>query len=493
MIDNSYYELSSFHDLLTQYNQQGAAIDVNLKDLYLWLRNPMQHRKNLIKLSKYYYSKEGIVTDIYDLFKTLPVLNYSINMNSEATAYKKNKPNIETFIKQINVKRLARDTIFTQISEGVCVWYNRNNKYIQFLEPDQIKIDYMVNGRWQVLYDLEYLSTYKMNSGLEDQINGAPEEVTLRTYLDFKSGKIDRFIPLDINKTQVFKIRGTRNEPYGIPYCIPAVPSILHRDLLEKTEKALADRVTNQIIIQKVGTMPSQDGKTQLPVSKDATQGYHDNLKNLVQKKHDHHSPDSSSTAPLTIPSFINIEELKVNMNTFPKDVWERIERDIYKKLGYSMSLNMGGANGQSFGSSSINVEKIYSIIFYMLEDIEEALTFYMEQIVTNQSIRPSIRFGRSTILDKETGFKQAEALYLKGRGSLKNYVEAAGYDFEHWLAQVTYENEVLKLDELPVHATSFTQSGNNPSGRSTENKPTEATDKNNNSNANDSPFPSNT
>ena len=88
------------------------------------------------------------------------------------------------------------------------------------------------------------------------------------------------------------------------------------------------------------------------------------------------------------------------------------------------MSLNMGGANGQSFGSSSINVEKIYSIIFYMLEDIEEALNYYMENIVTNASLNPSIRFSRSTILDKETGFKQAEALYLKGRGSLKDYVE---------------------------------------------------------------------
>lgn len=491
LIDKSFYELASFHDFISQYSQQGAIVDVNLKDLYLWLRNPMKHRKNLIKLSKYYYNKEGIVTDIYDLFKTLPVLNFSLNINNEATAFKKNKNTIDTFIKKINVRKLARDTIFTQISEGVCVWYNRNNKYIQFLDPDQICIEYMVNGRWQVKYDLESFKNYTMENGLKQQIDSAPDEITLRKYLDYRSNKGERFIPLDINKTQVFKLRGSRNEPYSLPYCIPAVASILHRDLLEKTEKALADRVTNQIIIQKIGTIPSQDGKTQLPVSPDAQRGYHDNLKNLVQKKHDNHSPDSSSTAPLTIPSFINIEELKVNMNTFPKEVWERIERDIYKKLGYSMSLNMGGANGQSFGSSSINVEKIYSIIFYMLEDIEEALNYYMENIVTNASLNPTIRFSRSTILDKETGFKQAEALYLKGRGSLKDYVEAAGKDFDHWLAQVKYENEVLDLDSLPVHSTSFTQSNKDP-GREKENKRTDSTDQNNSNNANDAPFPSN-
>ena len=197
----------------------------------------MKHRKNLIKLSKYYYNKEGIVTDIYDLFKTLPVLNYSVNLNNDATAYKKNKNVVDSFIKKINARKLARDTIFTQISEGVCVWYNRNNKYIQFLEPDQICIDYMVNGRWQVKYDLESFKGFTMENGLRQQIDSAPDEVTLRKYLDYKSSKGERFIPLDINKTQVFKLRGSRNEPYSLPYCIPAVASILHRDLLEKLRK----------------------------------------------------------------------------------------------------------------------------------------------------------------------------------------------------------------------------------------------------------------
>lgn len=68
----------------------------------------MKHRKQLIKLSKYYYNKEGIVTDIYDLFKTLPILNFSVNLNNEAIGYKKNKNTVDKFIKTINVKKLAR-------------------------------------------------------------------------------------------------------------------------------------------------------------------------------------------------------------------------------------------------------------------------------------------------------------------------------------------------------------------------------------------------
>src|SRR5690606_25613746 len=106
------------------------------------------------KLSKYFYNKDGIVTDIYDLFKVLPILNYSIAWNEiDKDGYKKNKKTIDTFVKRINVKQLARDTIFSVIEEGTCVWYNRKNKYIQFLDLNDICIKYMKNGKWQVLFD----------------------------------------------------------------------------------------------------------------------------------------------------------------------------------------------------------------------------------------------------------------------------------------------------------------------------------------------------
>lgn len=409
----------------------------------------------------------------------------------EHRSFPRVKKNVDKFIKNIKIKKLARDTIFTVVQEGTCVWYNRGNKYIQFLDSDQYEIQYMVNGKWQVLYNLQYLDQFKTGSGLEEQISAAPDEVTLAAYNAYKKDSSKQYIPLDINKTQVFKFRGARNEPYSFPYCIPALSSIIHRDLLEKTEKSLADRIINQIIIQKIGTMPSQDGKSQLPVPKDAVEQYHDNLKNLHQKR-GRNSDDITTTATLTVPSFVSIEELKINMNTFNKDVWERIDRDIYKKLGFSMSLNMGGGNGQSFGSSTINVEKIFSIIFFLLEDIEEAINEYLESI-TGNNITAKIWLGRQTILDKDTAFKQAESLYLKGKGSLKDWVESSGRSFDHWLQQVIYENEVLKLDErLKVHQTSFTSTGDdNQGGRPESKSGNENTDKSKGNGGNDTPSPS--
>lgn len=493
LIDSSFYELSSFYDVVSQFSYGAGLIDVKIKDLLNMLRCPDKYRDSLIKLSKYFYNKDGIVTDIYDLFKVLPILNYSIAWNEiDKDGYKKNKKTIDTFVKRINVKQLARDTIFSVIEEGTCVWYNRKNKYIQFLDLNDICIKYMKNGKWQVLFDMKSLEKYKLGTGLEDQIKSAPDEITISTYNKYKKDPSKyRFIELDINKTQVFKLRGSRNEPFGLPYAIPALASIIHRDLLERTEKALADRIINQIIIQKIGTIPHSDGKSQLPVSKDATQGYHDNLKNLLQCRYDPGSDENASSAPLTVPSFIDIEELKINMNTFPKEIWERIDRDIYKKLGYSAALNSGGGNGQSFGSSTINVEKIFSIIFYLIEQIETALNEYFENIVTNSAFEPRIRFSRNTILDKELQFKMAESLFTKARGSYKHLAEAAGYDFDHWLAQVEYEANTLRIDErIPVHSTSYTVSGGESGRPSNPSSGNENTDKSRGNNGNATPSP---
>lgn len=483
-------------DTISAYASGAGLQDVDLKKLYHWLRNPQKNRRHLISLSRYYYSKEGIVTDCYDMFNTLAVLNYSIRWeNMHMRSFSKYKKTVDTFMKNIKIKRLIRDTLFSVIQDGTCVWYNRGNKYIQFLSDEEILIDSMSmnTGKWIVKYDLSYFDQFSTVAEKQAMIKAAPEEITMSDYNAYRKDKNKRYIPLDVKKTQVFKLRGDRNTPYGMPYCVPALSSIIHRDLLEKTEKALADRVINQVIVQKIGTMPSPDGKVGLPVPKDVVNGYHNNLKKILQKKYDAKSSENSSIAPLTVPSFVEIEELKINMTTFPKEIWDRVDRNIYQKLGYSSSINMGGGNGQSFGSSSINIEKIYSTLFYIISDVEDAINEYLEYLVPSGNFNPQIWISRETLLDKKTGFEQAKSLYLEGRGSLKYFVEAAGYNFDHYLAQVRYENEVLRLDEtLPVHQTSYTQSGDGQAGapENTDSK-NENTDKSRGNNSNATPSPS--
>ncbi|MCI1763646.1 hypothetical protein [Heyndrickxia oleronia] len=473
----------------------------NINDLFKYLNNPITFRKELIKLSNYFYNKNGIVTDCYDTFKSLPILNYSImweNMHQKTFASK--KKSVDKFIEDIKVKKLSRDTIFQTMNEGICVWYNRDNKFIQFLEPDQYICEFMVNGKWQVFYDLNYIYTYKSNwttPELLEFIRAMPDEVTLDKYVKYnndRNNKNLRYVPLDIKRTQVFKFRGGRNDPYAPPYCIPALASIIHKDLLERTESAVADRVLNQIITQSVGSIPDAQGKGTMPAPPELVDHYHENLKGLLQGKNTTNENNGSTVAPLTIPDFVKIDALKVNMtdSIFPKETYDRIDRDIFNKLGYSQSLSAGGGVHQTYGSATINAEKVSAFIFNIVEQIEDALNEYIGYIVSNSQFNPKIRFGRVTYLNQDKEFERAEALYLKGRGSLKDYVEASGRDFDHWYSQVRYENEVLKLDEiLPVHNTSFTSSGDSSGGRPQSDGKNDNTDKSNTSGGNNNPSPS--
>ena len=60
----------------------------------------------------------------------------------------------------------------------------------------------------------------------------------------------------------------------------------------------------------------------------------------------------------------------------------------------------------------------------------------------------------------------QTERFYLQPHLNPHTRSESAGYDWENYLSQCRYENEVLKLDEvLPVHKTSFTSSDNDGAG----------------------------
>lgn len=475
-------ELCSFGDYVKSSYSSGASVsDVKLTDLYNWLRNPQKYLQQLVTLSKYYYAKDGIITDVYDMFKTLPILNSSVMWeNMQMKKFAQYKKQADIFLKNINPKKLARDTIFSVIEDGFCVWYNRQNKYIQFLDYDSVKINTMVNGKWQVKFDLAVFDRVKNNVALlEEIIESAPEEVTLADYNAYKKDRNKRYKPLDVNRTQVFKLRGDRNTPTGIPYAVGAFSSIIHKDLLEKTEKVLADRIINQILIQKVGYIGGKDGK---PPTKEQIQNYHSALKQLLQSKDSSTNSDQVGTAPLTVPEWVTIEELAIKMNVFEKEVYERIDRNIYQKLGYSPALSIGGGEGASFGAGTINTEKIFSIIHFLLEDIEDAITDYLNQIVPSNNFNPSIRFSRSTLIDKEIQVKHNKELYLEGRGSLRFWVESVGHNFDHWLSQVKYENEVLKLDEvLVVHPTSYTKSAeDDPGGRPTDPKTKDGNGSNN-------------
>ena len=137
-------ELNSISDYISRTTN--SVTEVKLSDLNNWLRNPQKHLDKLIALSRYFYAKDGLCTDIIDIFKTLPILNHSVGwQNMQMKKFNEYKKRVDTFLTAIKPKSLARDTIFSVGQDGGCVWYLKNNKYIMFLEHDQVKIDTMIS------------------------------------------------------------------------------------------------------------------------------------------------------------------------------------------------------------------------------------------------------------------------------------------------------------------------------------------------------------
>lgn len=498
------YELAAAQSYtLVHPNFSSVVNDVSVEDLTNYLRNPVRFHKQIRQLSRYYYVKNGIVSQVYDIYKNLPTLNYTVMYNNrDFKKFPTYEKSVNTFLDNINVKELSRDIIFQLVSEGTCVLYKRSDSYIQILDLDYLRFNKQINGEFQPQFDLMYLNLYNplnnptyTNYDLYAWIEDLPDEITVAKYNEYRKDSTKRFIPLNMDNVVVLKIKSQRNQALGLPLCIPAIQHILHLELLERSESAQAQRVIQQIIVQSVDSA-GKDGK---PPSKEKIGFYHANLNQLLQKTD---GTSDSGTAALTLPAWVKINPLEVNIVNFTKDVYERVINQILLAMGVSSSVISGNGQSSNFSSSSINLEKIMKDIFAMLDQIENGLNKYLNQIVSTKNVTPKIKFTRDTIMDKKTSAEMAKNLYLQGRGSLKSWVIACGYDFDAYINQVQYENKVLDLDNLekfPVHPTSFTlrdtaqgqdglnKDGNPNSGGAPTNDNTNQSDGNAKATANDS------
>lgn len=504
------YELNARNDFVLVHSNSLSTPTFSVNEINNWLRNPIVFHNQLRKVSKYYYNKNGIIKEVYNLYRDLPTLNYTVMYNNrnlkKIETYEKN---VNAFLNNIDVKQLVKDTLFSLPMNGTVVWYKRNNSYIQLLDLEYLRFSKQINGEFVPEFDMQWLDRLSplsnvqyTNTDLYLFIESLPDEITIEAYKNYKKDSTKRFVQLNPDNVCVFKINAERNQALGLPLSIPAIPHILHLELLERSEESLAQRVIQQIILQKVSSPDGKNGGTR-PPSKQQIDYYHNNLKGLLQKTGD---TTSGGSAPLTVPDWVDIKPLEVNITTFPKEIYERIINEILLAMGCSSSLINGAGQNANFSSASVNVEKVYRNIYSIIDQVEKGLNKFLNQIVSTKNVTPSIKFNRDTFLNKKDQFDMAKALYLEARGSLKALLESAGFDFQAYIDQCEYENKVLDLDNLdkfPIHPTSYTIRGvddggttdanGNPTGRpaKTGTDMTDSTAKSKANNANSNPSPS--
>lgn len=498
--NDSLHELASLTDFITQYGNTATLNDISLTTLYGFLKNPYRNIKEIRKASKYLANKHGIIKDVLRTMKTLPTLNYHLAWSTfeNPNQIKKYEQKVFDFLEEkINVKRVVRDGLYETGEVGTIVTCLRNNSYVQFLELDDLRINKQKNGKWVVEFDLQSVMTklpvqYNTYDVLA-VIESLPDEVTMAAYQAYKNKGIDyRFV--ELSNCDVISIDNNRNFPWGLPLTMGAWSSLFQKEIISRVERSMADRLIKQILILYAGSINGSK-ENYKPTPEPTMKHYFTQLSNLLQKKDQANgtnsaTADTSGTGLIALPDFFNIKSLEIDNTMFTKDLYEKINSDIFMNLGVSEALIYGA--GANYSSSQVNNEKLFRYIFSILEQFETIINGYIKSMLpANLSCR--FYFDRTTMLDKDTFIDQAKEFYMQ-TGLFSVWAEALlGVPYQYALGVAEYEQKVLNVQEIikpPLNA--HTTTSKNDRGRPSDKKSgNSSTNKNRTNGGNNSPAPS--
>ncbi|MGD6876783.1 hypothetical protein [Bacillus infantis] len=490
---SEWIEVAGMTDYITQYGSGSSLNDIKLTDLYRYLQNPYSHIKEIQRSSKYLTNKNGVVKEVLRTFKSLPTLDYVLSWSTvdDEKKLKKYERKVHDFLKEIEIKSFVRDGFYEVGEMGTVVTCLRNKKYVQFLELEDLRINRQRNGKWVVEYDLKSLENIKQLSDKLAIIESLPDEVTIAKYNLFKSkGEDYRYI--ELSNCDVIPADSHRNYPYGLPITIGGWASILQKEIINRVERSVADRLIKQVLILSAGTLDKAGEK---PVPKEVISAYFKEVSALMQKKEgmNQRTNESSGTGTIALPHFLKLEALKVDTEMFKKELYSKIENDIFMNIGISPALIYGGGESGNFSAATLNSQKFFRYIFTLLEKFEILINRYIKQILPN-TVSCEFVFSKTTMLDRDKHIDQLKDLYMQ-TGAAKFWLEAVtGLPYENVISQIEYEKKVLKTDKiLSPPANAYTQSGKDKNnGRPTDdNSNNENTIKSKSSGGNFSPSPS--
>lgn len=495
--DNSHdwLELANMTDFITQYGSGASLTDIKLADLYRYLQNPYSHIKDIQKASKYLTNKHGIIKDVLRMVKSLPTLNYHLHWSSYDDIKKINKygQKIQQFLDDIDVQQFVRDGLYEVGQMGTIVLCLRSKKYVQFLDLDDVRVNRQRNGKWVVEYDLNVINGFKTTQDKLAVIESLPEEITIAKYNLFKNKGGDyRYV--ELKDCDLINIDGVRNFPFGLPLTIGSWSAILQKEIINRVERSIADRMIKQVLVLYASTLDKEGTK---PVPKELIQAYFKEVSKLMQKKEQNGSARSTSetsgTGVIALPHFFNLKTLEIDTQMFKKEIYDKIDNEIFANLGISSALVYGGGN-TNYSAAQMNSEKLFRYIFTILERFERIINNYISKFLP-KDLKCKLVFDRSTISNRDKMIDKYKEFYMQ-TGIIQPWAESLlGVDYQYAVNQAEYEKKVLKLHEVIYPAqNAFTSSGkdNNSAGRPENTDPNnENTNKSKSNGGNASPSPS--
>lgn len=418
---STWKELSNFSGTFAGLGNQGSA-NIREDDLLKYLQNPQAHLKQIRNASVYLSNKHGVLKDVNRMIKTLPTLKYSLNWNvDDSKKIKEHEKTVNKFLQDIDVVKFIRDGLYEVAVLGTVVPLLISKKYIHFLELDETHINTKRNGKWVVHYDLKYIDSYKTTSEKLNKLQQLPNEVSLAGYNAYKKNKSDEFRYIELKNCEVVSNDSFRNNPHGLPYTIGAWVPLLHKERIDKVEDSMSDRLLTQILTLKAGHF-DKEGKQ--PVTDDVVAPYFQGISQMLKTKENtarKQNSGANGSGLIQLPFFLELDSLDIDATLFEKDLYDKVENDIFMNLSVSKALIYG--EGGNYSSAQVNSEKFFNNIFSLVEQFESVVNSFIKTVLP-KDIGCNIKFNKSTVLDKQTEISNKHELYMQ-TGVISPYLEA--------------------------------------------------------------------
>ncbi len=449
----SWKELSSNLSNFMLSRQSSGSNAITISEVQKYLENPTDNLKEIRQASIYLVNKHGILRDTVRMVKSLPTLKYRLNWTlPESGNIGEYEQEANQLLESINVVDVVRDGLLEVAETGTVVMCLRSKKYVQFLNLEDLKIDTMRDGKWVVEYDLDRLNDIQDEEERKKVIQALPDEVTERVYKKFQKSKDENDQYIEIKNCEIVNLDARRNSPYGLPMTMGAWLPILQKEIIDQVERSVSDRLVKQILILSAGHMDKDKTK---PAPPELIDFYFKKVDELIKKKentnYSKNGTDSSGTGVIAFPDMFSLDALEVDTTFFTKDLYDKIEDDIYANLGISKALGFG--EGGNYSSATVNSEKFFSIVFSLVGQFETAINSFLQFLFTDDVVC-KIKFDRATVMDKQSDIDNYKELYMQ-TSLITPWLEATTeMSIEDIAKQRLYEKE-LGVEELFTPAQS--------------------------------------
>src|SRR5699024_8470023 len=289
------------------------------------------------------------------MVKSLPTLKYGLNWTlPESANIGEYEREANQLLDDINVVDVVRDGLLEVAETGTVVMCLRSKKYVQFLNIDDLKVDTMRDGKWVVEYDLGRLDVIDDEDERKMIIEALPDEITESAYKRYQNSGDDKDRYVEISNCEIVNLDAKRNSPYGFPMTMGAWLPILQKEVIDQVERSVSDRLVKQILILSAGHMDKDKTK---PAPPELIDFYFKKVDDLIKKKektnYSQNGASSSGTGVIAFPDMFSLDALEVDTTFFTKDLYDKIESDIYANLGISKALGYG--EGGNYSSATVN------------------------------------------------------------------------------------------------------------------------------------------